>query len=321
MPQHDLIIANDSGAAVRADINNALAALGSTQKGPTPPPAPIAGMLWIEDDSPTTTIWTLRIYDGSDWIVIGTIDSTNNTFGIPSITSGLRNLVINGNPTINQRGYVSGAAVAAANTYTLDRWRVVVSGQSVSWSDSAGVRTVTAPVGGMEQVVEGASIDAGIYTLSWVGTASATVNGNAVANGGQATLSGGANATIRMTDGTWSRLQLEPGRVATSFERRPAGVELALCQRYYWQTDAPITLGGTMMNGIGATTYQHVGFPVEMRTAPTQAPIFGSGLGNASQALVNVGRAGFTIQLTANGAGNGGFAVTLNAGCAFSAEF
>jgi hypothetical protein len=37
--------------------------------------------------------------------------------------AGFRNVIINGNPTINQRGYVSGAATSGANQYTLDRWQ------------------------------------------------------------------------------------------------------------------------------------------------------------------------------------------------------
>jgi hypothetical protein len=80
MAQHDLIIDNASGAAVRADMNNAFAALGSTMKGSGAPPAPLAGKQWIEDDSPSASTWTWRIYDGSDWITVGQIDTVNNRF-------------------------------------------------------------------------------------------------------------------------------------------------------------------------------------------------------------------------------------------------
>jgi hypothetical protein len=80
MPQHDLDIAGGSGAAVRADINGALAALGSTMKGPNAPPAPVAGMMWVEDDNPSSTRWTVRMYDGADWIVMGILDANANRF-------------------------------------------------------------------------------------------------------------------------------------------------------------------------------------------------------------------------------------------------
>ena len=85
MSQHDMIIANASGAAVRADLNNALAALGSTMKGPNAPPAPIAGMMWLDDDAPSASVWTLNLYDGADWISIATFDISANTW-TPVIT-------------------------------------------------------------------------------------------------------------------------------------------------------------------------------------------------------------------------------------------
>lgn len=89
MAQHDLLIDNASGAAVRADINAALAALGSTMKGATAPPAPVAGMLWVEDDNPTSARWTLRVYDGAGWITVGVIDSTTDVFEPASTAVGL----------------------------------------------------------------------------------------------------------------------------------------------------------------------------------------------------------------------------------------
>jgi hypothetical protein len=82
MSQHDLILDNGSGAAFRADANNALAALGSNMKGPNAPPAPFAGMLWWDDDTPSASIWTLRGYDGADWIEIGRLNVTTNVFTV-----------------------------------------------------------------------------------------------------------------------------------------------------------------------------------------------------------------------------------------------
>ena len=83
MSQHDLILDNGSGAAFRADANNALAALGSSMKGPSAPPSPIAGMVWVDDDTPSATVWTVKQYDGADWIELGRLDITANIY-IPS---------------------------------------------------------------------------------------------------------------------------------------------------------------------------------------------------------------------------------------------
>jgi hypothetical protein len=93
MPQHDLDIANGSGAAVRADLNGALAALGSTMKGPNAPPAPVAGMMWVEDDNPSSTRWTVRMYDGADWIALGILDATANIFELSGTTAFGRTLL------------------------------------------------------------------------------------------------------------------------------------------------------------------------------------------------------------------------------------
>lgn len=146
---------------------------------------------------------------------------------------GFRNMLINATGLVNQRGYVSGTATGAANQYTLDRWRVATSGQSLAWSDAGGVRTMTAPAGGISQVIEGASLAAGAYCLNWTGTATATVNGSGVAKGAAVTLAGGADVAVAFAAGTVSLPQFEPGQVPTSFERRPFGLELELCRRYW----------------------------------------------------------------------------------------
>lgn len=80
MPQHDLDIANASGAAFRADLNSALLALGTTMRGNNAPTAPQAGMLWLDDNTPSATRWTLSVFDGADWISLGVLDVSANRF-------------------------------------------------------------------------------------------------------------------------------------------------------------------------------------------------------------------------------------------------
>jgi hypothetical protein len=153
--------------------------------------------------------------------------------------TAFRNKLINGAFRINQRGYSSGAATGAANQYTLDRWRVVTSGQSVAFTNTGGVITVTAPAGGLEQVIEGSNLVTGNYVLSWTGTATATVGGVALAKGGVVGIVGGTDTTIRFSGGTVSQPQFELG-TATPFEDRPLGLELALCQRYFERGNLPV---------------------------------------------------------------------------------
>jgi hypothetical protein len=69
------------------------------------------------------------------------------------------------------------------------------------------------------------------------------------------------------------KVMVEEGTVATPFEHLPYGVELALCQRYYWRQPRGTSiyedfiLGGTM----DQTTWARypVRFPVEMRANPS----------------------------------------------------
>jgi hypothetical protein len=83
----------------------------------------------------------------------------------------------------------------------------------------------------------------------------------------------GATKVIATNGATFyiTGVQLEVGSVATPFERRPFGTELALCQRYYYkiQTTAANQDFG---NGYNITTTNSDGncvFKVSMRTGPT----------------------------------------------------
>lgn len=80
MAQHDLDIANGAGNVVRADINGALVALGTQQSGGTAPTGPSAGWVWLDTNTPSSTVWTESVYDGTDWIVRGRVDTTNNRY-------------------------------------------------------------------------------------------------------------------------------------------------------------------------------------------------------------------------------------------------
>lgn len=71
--------------SLNTDVNAALAALGSTMKGSSAPAAPLAGMFWLDD---AATPWILKLYDGADWINVGTINPTGNEFLASGVVDG-----------------------------------------------------------------------------------------------------------------------------------------------------------------------------------------------------------------------------------------
>jgi len=86
----------------------------------------------------------------------------------------------------------------------------------------------------------------------------------------------GAVSVVGTNGATWyiTGVQLEVGSVATPFERRPYGTELALCQRYYYRITAPTSGTADPDFGVGwneSTTVASVfiSFPVSMRLAPS----------------------------------------------------
>ena len=74
MAQHDYDLANQAGAAFRADANNALLAIVSQNSGASAPVITFAYMLWPDT---TTGLWKLRNAANTAWVTIGTLALAN----------------------------------------------------------------------------------------------------------------------------------------------------------------------------------------------------------------------------------------------------
>lgn len=74
MSQHDMDLANQAGAAFRADANNALVALVGKNNGATEPATKFAYMDWPDT---TTGLLKMRNSANTGWITIGTLDTAN----------------------------------------------------------------------------------------------------------------------------------------------------------------------------------------------------------------------------------------------------
>ena len=86
MATHDYVIANGTGAAVRSDLNNALAAVVSNNSDTTEPTTTYAYMWWAD-----TVNGLLKIRDAANsaWVTVGTLASANlglATLASPSFT-------------------------------------------------------------------------------------------------------------------------------------------------------------------------------------------------------------------------------------------
>ncbi|QQG31345.1 tail fiber protein [Cyanophage S-2L] len=111
------------------------------------------------------------------------------------------------------------------------------------------------------------------------------------------------------TSGTWvvGQAQLEEGVQVTPFERRPLGLETALCQRYF--TFFPVNVRAAAP-GAGALYAHSVSFPQRMRANPTLGSIVpdpeGPGALNLNGAGITVTGAttyGVLVQMVVNSPG------------------
>lgn len=186
--------------------------------------------------------------------------------------AGMRNRIINGNFGINQRA-VTGTVTLAAGAYGHDRWKAGAGGCTYTFATALNVTTLTISAGTLMQVIEGLNLESGSFKLSWTGTATGKIDAGAFsASGVVGTAIGGTNQTVEFSTGTVSKVMYEIGSVATPFEQRPYGMELALCQWYLpcfvsnGSTYTPLAVG----QAYSTTAAQAViSFPVQARVPST----------------------------------------------------
>ena len=108
-------------------------------------------------------------------------------------------------------------------------------------------------------VAAGSNFTTGSLGTSWATTATSSRYAGQAAN------------IMSSTDNEWyiTGIQIEVGSVATPFEHRSFGEELALCRRYYYQPDlASDRMISMVLRPDNKRQFQHF-FPVQMRADPT----------------------------------------------------
>jgi len=156
------------------------------------------------------------------------------------------------------RSYVFSYTISAANTW--EQKTITVAG------DTSGTWLTTNGIGVSVRFALGAGSNFTASAGSWVGS-------NSLGATGTTQWISTSGATFYITG-----VQLEKGSTATSFDYRPYGTELQLCQRYciVQSAESKNFAVFTSMIGIAQSGGTQIGgpvqFPQQMRSAPTLTP-------------------------------------------------
>jgi hypothetical protein len=148
----------------------------------------------------------------------------------------------------NSRSYPFSYTISVANTY--EQKTITIAG------DTSGTWLTTSGIGMKVRWSMGVG-------STYSGTAGAWAATNYLSATGATSVVGTNGATFYITG-----VQLEKGSTATSFDYRPYGTELALCQRYYYRITEVTSNAMGMCSGT-TTARLNIVFPTTMRTAPT----------------------------------------------------
>ena len=158
-------------------------------------------------------------------------------------------------------------------------------------------------------------------TRTQIATGTFTVNSTVTRYSTNISVSGAATTGIEIvftvgaqTSGTWTigNVQLEPGTVATPFERRSYGQEVSLCQRYY--ETMPLTIGGYNTAGLYLRSSQN--FSAHKRATPIlslAAFTDASNITGASMAVDSATVNGFRLLAQISSTGDGYISQVLTA--------
>ena len=243
MAQGDLNVANQSGAAFRADLNNQLAALGTLQSGASAPSTTFAYMLWAD-----TTTGSLKIRNAANnaWITVGTLADGN---------LGL----------LSQGGGTLTGAVLADDAGTAALPAIAFDGDADTGIYRKGANQLGLSAGGTER----AFVDSNGVTIQAQGDLrlADSDNSNWVALQAPATVATNLTLTVPSTDGTADQSLVTDGSATLSFASRSrlvrgtavattSGTSVDFTGIPSWVRRITVMLDGVSTNGTSAVQVQ-----------------------------------------------------------------
>jgi hypothetical protein len=263
------VTANDGTYAVdRTYFNMQTNSKGTGQRSTDAPPGFSNSLLYTNGSAYTVTAnetyGTLQKIEGYNIadLAWGTANASSITLSFwvkSSVTGTFGGALKTGSGTAYTYAYTY--TISAANTWEFKS--ITIPGPTVGTWDSTNGAGLSVAMG------LGNGSNASIAPNSWT-----------AANVWSAT---GAVSVLATAGATWqiTGVQLEKGSTATSFDYRPYGTELALCQRYYWNATVS---GNTQRMFIDTSTsgnrFIMLTPPSEMRANPTISLTVSSGTPN-----------------------------------------
>lgn len=234
MTQHDMVIDDDDGAAVLADINAALQALAGNNGGNSAPATPYARQIWVDTDTPSSTVWNVNMYDGTDWILLGKLDTTNNKFISSAAVSALRTLWIPAASMISSiSGGCAGLAVIATSANKPDIASLDFDKDTAEYAQFS----VAMPKGWDEGTVTAQFIWSHAATSTNFKTAWG-LQGVALSDADAIAASYGTAQTANDTGGTTDTLYVSPTTAAITIGGTPAAGDVVQFRAYRDAADA-----------------------------------------------------------------------------------
>ena len=215
MAQHDYVIANANGATVRADINNVLLAISSTNSGTSEPSTTYAYMLWLDSDN---NLLKLRNAANDGWITLGLSITASNTVdinggAIDGTPIGASSTSTGAFTTITASSTISGTSITASTSLLTPLIEYTDGDDAITIADGGGVTIA-------DLTATTADINAGSIDNATVGSSTANTGAFTTLSASGAT---DLNSTLAISgnvsmDGSANELRFYEGANYVGFE-------------------------------------------------------------------------------------------------------